>query len=158
VDGVLLTCGNMSEIGRLWDLPKAGVPVISIDDSHQFPGVGTDRQQGFYDLTRHLIELGHRQIAYVELAIQYPSATARLAGIEEALRGVTTKISLQRVKIAEYGTVQKEAEAGAKTAEQFLQWKARPTAVLQRLRRHRIYALAQPSRLDCAPGCGSGRL
>jgi DNA-binding LacI/PurR family transcriptional regulator len=98
VDGVVVTS---SRVGALYQdhLDRLGVPVVLINSHSEQRGpytfsINVDNQHGGCLATRHLIEQGHRRIAYVTGPTDYvlPSDyqigsddLARLAGYREAL-------------------------------------------------------------------------
>lgn len=71
------------------------IPVISLWNAvgaTGIPSVGTDNRQGAYDITEHLLELGHRRIALLFPDTQFNDrARDRKAGAMQALmqRGIT---------------------------------------------------------------------
>jgi DNA-binding LacI/PurR family transcriptional regulator len=89
VDGVIVTA---SRVGALYQthLERVGVPVVLINNhseqsGHYLYSVTVDNQHGGYLATRHLVELGHRRIAYVTGPLNHSSDTGRLAGYHQAL-------------------------------------------------------------------------
>jgi len=90
VDGVIVTS---SRVGALYQehLDRLGVPVVLINSHQEQSGpytfsVSVDNQHGGCLATRHLIELGHRRIAYVTGPADHSDDLARLAGYRDALR------------------------------------------------------------------------
>ena len=89
VDGVIVTA---SRVGALYQdhLERIGAPVVLINNhseqsGHYLYSVTVDSQHGGYLATRHLVELGHRRIAYVTGPLNHSSNTGRLAGYAQAL-------------------------------------------------------------------------
>jgi DNA-binding LacI/PurR family transcriptional regulator len=87
VDGIIVTS---SRVGALYLplLEEMMVPIILVNDQH--PGafvhsVMICNQEGTRAVTEHLIELGHRRIAYIGDQFGYQSDTERFAGYREAL-------------------------------------------------------------------------
>ncbi|MFN8450062.1 MAG: LacI family DNA-binding transcriptional regulator [Anaerolineae bacterium] len=87
VDGVLLVPAVSSvESGKF--LQDCGVPFVVLD--RRAPGlevdiVRCDTEIGAYQLTNHLIELGHRRIAALSGPMQVTTAADRIAGYHRAL-------------------------------------------------------------------------
>jgi LacI family transcriptional regulator len=85
VDGMLVSSRLADEsLQWLLDLDK---PIVMLGRSERLPNssVGTDSHLAAYMLTRHLLSLGHRRIAY----LGFPKSRwndERLAGIEDCLR------------------------------------------------------------------------
>jgi len=91
VDGVIVTS---SRIGALYQehLDLLGVPVVLVNSHSQQSGpytfaVNVDNAQGARLATKHLIELGHRRIAYITGPADHSDDLARLEGYREALKG-----------------------------------------------------------------------
>jgi DNA-binding LacI/PurR family transcriptional regulator len=90
VDGVIVTS---SRVGALYQehLDRLGVPVVLVNSQSEQAGpytfsIGVDNQHGGRLATQHLIQLGHRRIAYVRGPGSNSDDLARLAGYREALR------------------------------------------------------------------------
>ncbi len=69
---------------------SAGVPVVLVDTHHPaLPRIVVDDVQGGYRAAQHLLELGHRRIAFVgdpiHSAFNFSSSRDRLAGLQRAL-------------------------------------------------------------------------
>lgn len=56
------------------DVPKDGIHTLNVDN-----------RQGSYNAVKHLIDLGHRRIAYLSGMLEFHSAQARLDGYRDAL-------------------------------------------------------------------------
>ncbi len=89
VDGVMVTS---SRVGALYleHLERIGVPVVLINNHNEQSGrytfsVSVDNQHGGRLATRHLIERGHRRIAYVSGTTDQSDSADRLAGYRQAL-------------------------------------------------------------------------
>jgi DNA-binding LacI/PurR family transcriptional regulator len=91
VDGVIVTS---SRVGALYQerLEKLSVPVVLINSLAQDRGqntfsVGVDNHHGGYLATNHLIQRGHRRIAYVASPSDRNDSAERMAGYRDALAG-----------------------------------------------------------------------
>jgi DNA-binding LacI/PurR family transcriptional regulator len=89
VDGVIVTS---SRIGALYQahLDRLGVPVVLINSHSEQTGpytfsVNVDNRHGACLATQHLIQLGHRRIAYVTGPADHSDDLARLSGYQQAL-------------------------------------------------------------------------
>ncbi len=87
VDGIIVTS---SRVGALYLplLEEMRVPIVLLNDQH--PGafvhsVMICNQEGSRMVAEHLVDLGHRRIAYIGDQFGYQSDTERLAGYREAL-------------------------------------------------------------------------
>jgi len=91
VDGVIVTSSRVGALhqGRL---ERLGVPVVMINSLVQHRGrhmfsIGVDNRHGGVLATEHLLQLGHRRIAYVASPDDRSDNMERLAGYHEALAG-----------------------------------------------------------------------
>jgi DNA-binding LacI/PurR family transcriptional regulator len=66
---------------RELDLP---VVVVNYDDDY-FPSILPDRENGSYEAVSHLIELGHRRIAFISGIPSYSSSRSNYQGYKHAL-------------------------------------------------------------------------
>lgn len=88
VDGVLIApCGNGS-LAHLERLRLHGIPFVLID--REVPGIEADavigdNKDGARKLMDHLLELGHRSIAFLNAPTDISTARLRLDGYREAL-------------------------------------------------------------------------
>jgi LacI family transcriptional regulator len=74
--------------GHLVRLHEQGLSIVTIDDQElpiQTPWVGTDNYVGGYEITRHLIQLGHRRIAYIQGPREFRCVRERYEGYCRAL-------------------------------------------------------------------------
>ncbi|MEJ2385585.1 MAG: LacI family DNA-binding transcriptional regulator [Xanthomonadales bacterium] len=91
----------------------ADIPCVSIDD----------RAAGA-DATRHLLDLGHREIAVITGDMASTSSRRRLEGFRAAMADAGRAVDDDRVVFADYST-----EGGATAARELLLRKERPTAI-----------------------------
>jgi DNA-binding LacI/PurR family transcriptional regulator len=89
VDGVIVTS---SRVGALYQehLERLGVPIVLINNHSEDSGrytysVSVDNRHGGHLATTHLIQLGHRRIAYISRPSDYRSNLERLTGYRQAL-------------------------------------------------------------------------
>jgi DNA-binding LacI/PurR family transcriptional regulator len=92
VDGVIVTS---SRIGALYldHLERIGVPIVLINNHNEDSGrytftVTVDNRHGGHLATKHLVNLGHRRIAYVTAPADHSSDLDRRAGYQQALNEV----------------------------------------------------------------------
>jgi LacI family transcriptional regulator len=67
---------------------EAGLPVVRIaprSDTGMTLDICVDNEAAAYDITRYLIELGHKQIAFIKGPPDHSDAIARLAGFTRAM-------------------------------------------------------------------------
>lgn len=83
VDGVISYETRATPARALLDRLPPGMPFVSaLVATHEGVSVLADDYRGAFDVTRHLLELGHQRIAY----LFDPLSTQRIAGYHDALR------------------------------------------------------------------------
>lgn len=85
VDGVLVF--GDQEPGIYTELTRTGVPFVVLDSSRgagDYPAVVVDYAEAAYQATRYLIEMGHRDIAYLSNGTLHDFNTLTLAGFQRA--------------------------------------------------------------------------
>ncbi len=127
VRGVLVTPAS--------DAPEApnqrptGMSTVFLDYEPSFDAcsVTVDHVEGARLVTHHLLELGHRDFAYVAGPAGLRQFALRAQGISQALSaaGIDPAHALRQINVAGMGIA-----AGAEAGEQLLQLETMPTAVL----------------------------
>jgi LacI family transcriptional regulator len=105
----------------------AGVPVVAIDPhagSADLPSVESDNLAGGLLATRHLIELGHRRIAFMAGRPDLESSRLREAGFRQALSEAGIEVDPSLVRMSDY-----RRDAAHQPAIELLSRPDRPTAV-----------------------------
>ncbi|HWF20146.1 MAG TPA: LacI family DNA-binding transcriptional regulator [Verrucomicrobiae bacterium] len=109
-------------------LQARGTPVVIIGHSapfcRQFFNVESDDVQGSYAATQHLLQLGHRHIAFFGGPQAAPWAQERFEGYRRALRDANLDVE-DRLVFQAGSTI----EDGAKTALQFVNESTKATAI-----------------------------
>jgi LacI family transcriptional regulator len=87
VDGIIVLHGQLDESWLLEFARQTPIVVLgrSIADAPSLAGFPIDNVQGARDATRHLIELGHRKIAFIAGPTSHTDALERLDGYRMAL-------------------------------------------------------------------------
>jgi DNA-binding LacI/PurR family transcriptional regulator len=93
VDGVLFAGGGLDEPGYteqaetiVQQMQRRGAAVVALSQhSIHTPAIHVDNFRGAYDMTTHLIELGHRRIAFITGPSNLIAANMRLQGYMAAL-------------------------------------------------------------------------
>jgi LacI family transcriptional regulator len=115
-----------AELDRLRD---AGVPIVLVDAV----GAGvscvlTDDVEGGRIATRHLLDLGHRDIAFMgdqpDNSFGFTSSTQRQAGYEETLRGAGIRVKRTYIKHGPH-----ERDTARRMTDHLLNLQTPPTAV-----------------------------
>lgn len=88
VDGVaVMMFGREAPV--LEELASHAVPLVVMDGAPAFPRIDAVRvnyEEGIYEAVAHLVDLGHRSIAFVSGPLEQASARLRRGGFEKALR------------------------------------------------------------------------
>ncbi len=88
LDGVVLTAPLTDNEVLLMVLEEAGVPVVCVTplkESRHTPSVRIDETRAAYQLTQHLIALGHRRIGLIKGLANHAGTHMRYAGFEQAM-------------------------------------------------------------------------
>jgi len=85
VDGILLASTNPNSIGPSRSRP--GVPVVLFDRiplGYKGPAVVINNSEAAYQVTQHLISLGHRRVAFIAGRLDLSTGIERAAGFRKA--------------------------------------------------------------------------
>jgi DNA-binding LacI/PurR family transcriptional regulator len=126
VDGILVAA---SRVGALYlpMLQELKAPLVLINNQH--PGefgfhVSIDNPAGARQIARHLIELGHRRVAYIGDRFGLHSDTERCQGYRESLEAAGIPYNAELVAYGDGAS-----ESGLLAMRQLLSLRERPTAV-----------------------------
>lgn len=86
--------------------------------------VGCDSFAGAYDMTNHLISLGHTNIAIIKGPANYTSSALRFEGFASAMRDSGLKLADNNIKVGHY-----DSESGLESGLELLAQDNRPTAI-----------------------------
>lgn len=128
VDGVLLVPPLSDDLAVMKALKEKSIPFVRVSPYQHLEMssyVYIDDRHASYELTRHLCELGHRDIAYFKGASDHLSSKTRFEGFEEAMRECGATIRPEWVIDRVYGM-----RFGAEAGEALLAKRRRPTAVI----------------------------
>ena len=103
--GVILVACNLLEAQRQ-QLRARNISFVMLDPPGQpsadVPSIGSADWSGAYAATRHLIDLGHREIAIITGPEDMMAATARLSGFRAALEGGRIPLRSEYVRRGEF--------------------------------------------------------
>jgi DNA-binding LacI/PurR family transcriptional regulator len=127
VDG-LLSISLAPPKADLRRLAAAGVPVVLVDQEHEsVPSVTVDDAEGGRLATTHLLELGHRRIAFAGDTVDgvhgASASSRRCAGYQCALAAAGVAVRQDLIKLRPHG------RESAELARDLLELPAPPTAV-----------------------------
>jgi len=127
VDGYVLATAHLRN-PLLDDAVRAGVPVVlmnRIAADNSFPSVTVDNERGVELAVRHLVTLGHREIAYLAGPQDVSTGLARYRGFQSAMAGAGLDVPPERVAFAGAFSI----EEGHRCAREILTSAAGCTAV-----------------------------
>jgi LacI family transcriptional regulator len=126
-DGLILTPPACDDPELLATLRARDIPFVRIQPGIQVdlvPSVHIDNEQGAFDMTRHLLELGHRRIGFIIGDRGYAVSAQRLNGYVRALSEAGLGLDLGLVRQGKF-----DFETGAEAAASLLDQPDRPTAI-----------------------------
>ncbi len=109
VDGLILTVSAETMADNQWTtvrdlISSLKIPTVLYD--RFFPGdqpkVYVDNTQGAYELTKHLIENGHKEIGLITGPLDLIGTQGRLAGVQKALKEAGLSIKKEHIVNATY--------------------------------------------------------
>ncbi|MGO8947978.1 MAG: LacI family DNA-binding transcriptional regulator [Ktedonobacterales bacterium] len=112
---------------HLLRLHEQGFPIVIVDDQNppsSLPWVGTDNRAGAKAAVRHLIELGHRDIAHISGPRSYKVSYDRQAGYLEALQEARIDVPPEFILEGDF-----MLPSGVVCGRKLLEAPRRPTAV-----------------------------
>lgn len=135
LDGILLITPMLHELPALHALAAARIPFVAVGMSSHAPAdatlpfVDTDNRQGASDAVQHLLDLGHRRIALVNLATSQANHHDRLEGYRRALGAVGAPVDLRDLLLYPIHEAERHDERIQAWLSQFLASGSLPTAI-----------------------------
>lgn len=126
-DGLILTPPASDHAALLAELHRRGVPFVRIQPGAQIEltsSVYVDNEQATFDMTSHLLELGHKRIGFIVGDRGYAASGHRLSGYIRALTDAGIGIDLDLICQGQF-----DFASGAAAAEHLLALPERPTAI-----------------------------
>jgi LacI family transcriptional regulator len=126
MDGLLLFAGDNAHAGFAAALATLDLPVVGIDrDVPGAPIVRADHRGGGYEMTRHLIGLGHRRIALLTGPATLLPSLERVAGYAQAHAEAGLEVDPDLIRPQTQGS-----SIAFSDVCQLLQGRDRPTAII----------------------------
>ena len=140
VDGLIVaTRANKPGNDRLAEMIDNGIPVVLIGRDFHHPSadfVSADHLKGGYDATTHLIQLGHKRIAFIGITLTSGLVLRRFQGYLDALREhrlvLDEKLIVGKKEVDEQTPGYSTEAMGYEGMKQLLRVRKRPTAVFAR--------------------------
>jgi LacI family transcriptional regulator len=128
VDGLLIAVAPRGDaIAYLESTAKAGIPVVFLDRAPlegKLDSVTVDNAEGARNCVRHLIRLGHHDIAIVTGSLDLEIGRQRLSGYEAALKEAGIKVRASFILEGNF-----REDSGYRLAKEVLLQQHRPTAI-----------------------------
>jgi DNA-binding LacI/PurR family transcriptional regulator len=131
VDGAIVLLSGSHDIrkGLVGRMAELSLPLVLMDEEPTIGDVSTvraEQRSGARKIAEHLIELGHRRIAFVGPRVPWAVVEQRLAGVRDALdsAGISPDGSLVQLEAEGYDTIARERVAA------LLELDDPPTAVI----------------------------
>lgn len=118
-----------ASVSHLIDMHSPDFPVVLIDDQltsppGNLPWISVDNRLGAYEVTRHLIQLGHRRIAHIQGPLKYQVSHDRYLGYCDALLEAGIPLDPELVIQGDF-----MPPSGRLCATTFVMMAQRPTAI-----------------------------
>ena len=124
VDGIIIATSHTPDEQVLL-IRQQGVPLVLINRRmEEVASICTDNEKGGYEITCHLIELGHREIAHIGVPSYVRSGIPRRSGYEKALTERSLPLSPNLIVVEE-----NSADGGYRAAMALLSRGTKTTAV-----------------------------
>ena len=126
VQGIIVASRRTEELTHTY-LKSRRMPIVyanRYEPGESISCVLVDNEAGGYAATKHLLDLGHRRIAFISGPPGRSSSRDRRRGYERALSEAKIPVAPDLIRTGEYSV-----ESGCNAMKQLLSLEARPTAV-----------------------------
>lgn len=128
IDGLIWAGGFMTDSQQTL-LHQSGLPVVTIGARYEhFDFVDTDPEEGLYLMTRHVLSLGHRVVAFINGPASSQTSERKKRGVQHAMEEVGCTLSPQQTEQAPYSGL-----GGYHAMQRLWERGVRPTAVITAL-------------------------
>jgi DNA-binding LacI/PurR family transcriptional regulator len=129
VDALVYLAGTAADNAALGAVADAGIQIVALDEAvESLPAAASllavDNESGGALAARHLVELGHRDVAVISGDAALPTARARLGGFATACRESGVRLPRRRIRNAPY-----TVEGGCDAARALLEADGEVTAI-----------------------------
>ncbi|MCJ9430680.1 LacI family DNA-binding transcriptional regulator [Kordiimonas marina] len=126
IDGVVLTPPLSDHAGLLETIKAMGVPsvVVSSKGPGDIPSVVIDEEAAAYQMTKHLIDVGHKDIAFIIGHPDHYASALRLAGFRRAMKDAGLSVPDGWVRQGYF-----DFASGREAAQVLLSGSKRPSAI-----------------------------
>ncbi len=128
-DGLILTPPLSDDMELLAEMKRRNYPVVGVSAGRAaqavISGVGIDDEAAGYEITRHLLSLGHTRFGFIRGIEGHLSADDRFAGFKRALRGAGLKAEDMHVERGNFSF-----KSGTALSEVIINGPLKPTALI----------------------------
>ncbi|MBS0334620.1 MAG: LacI family DNA-binding transcriptional regulator [Proteobacteria bacterium] len=127
IDGVILSPPVCDRADVLDALDERGLPYVRLAPAGEFqrgPYLYMDDRRAAYEMTRHLLGLGHREIGFVRGPADHSAAPLRYEGFRQAMEEAGVAVAPEWVQRGNFSF-----RSGVGAAERLLALPSRPTAI-----------------------------
>ena len=127
IDGILVTPPLADDPAALKLLKASNVVAVTMGSQHpeyELSSVSIDDYRAGYEMTKHIISLGHRRIGFIIGSPEHVSAGLRLHGYRDALEDAGLEVDPSLIAQGRYSY-----RSGLEAADRLLNQKQPPTAI-----------------------------
>ncbi|QNE30773.1 LacI family transcriptional regulator [Sphingomonas sp. NBWT7] len=113
-DGLVLAPPACDDARVLGELARRGIPFVRLQPGvriDEAPAVLIDNERAAFDMTTHLLDLGHRRIGFVVGDRSFAASAQRLAGYIRALGEHAVAVDLDLIRQGQFDVASGEAAA-----------------------------------------------
>ncbi|WP_085809354.1 LacI family DNA-binding transcriptional regulator [Sphingomonas sp. TZW2008] len=113
-DGLVLAPPACDDARVLGELARRGIPFVRLQPGvriDEAPAVLIDNERAAFDMTTHLLDLGHRRIGFVVGDRSFAASAQRLAGYIRALGEEAVAVDLDLIRQGQFDVASGEAAA-----------------------------------------------
>ncbi|HBE78374.1 MAG TPA: LacI family transcriptional regulator [Firmicutes bacterium] len=126
VDGIILQVFAPKDLETIEVIKSAGIEVVIISyiNDTSLTAIYSNEMEGAYQATRHLIDIGHQRVAFLNGPKKSSISVNRLKGYKKALNEVGIKVDEQYILYADFNQA-----GGEQMAQDILKINPPPTAI-----------------------------
>ena len=128
-DGLILTPPLADDLELLAELKRRNYPVVGVSAGRAaqavIAGVGIDDEAAGYDITRHLLSLGHRRFGFIRGLEEHLAAEERYLGFTRALEAAGLRVGDMHVERGNFSF-----KSGTTLSDVIINGPLKPTALI----------------------------
>jgi LacI family transcriptional regulator len=127
LDGIVLPPPLSNSADLLSEIEKRNIPyarIAPVGDFQRSSYVRVDNRRAAFEMTKYLLDLGHRKLGFLKGPPHHASGRLRFEGFEQAMKEAQIPLRSQWIQIGHY-----RFEPAMEVARSMLRGKDRPTAI-----------------------------